>query len=82
MTPGTYTIDQLAVLFQRSSATMRGYIDRLMDEHAFPARLPCFENLWSKAAVDRWLEANGQPQLPEAAGDGPASLARKYGAAA
>jgi hypothetical protein len=57
----TYTIEQLAVLFQRSSATMRGYIEQLQKEHRFPARLPCFDNLWSKPAVDRWFASNGQP---------------------
>lgn len=54
----TYTFDQLAVLFQRSAATLRGHIDTLEREHNFPARLPCLDNLWSKPAVDRWFDNN------------------------
>jgi hypothetical protein len=58
----TYTIDQLAVLFQRSASTLRGYLDDLEGQHGFPPKLPCFDNLWSKPAVDRWIEGNGQPE--------------------
>ena len=79
----TYTFDQLAVLFQRSAATLRGHIDTLEREHNFPARLPCLDNLWSKPAVDRWFENNGhQPVAPLIATNtapGDASLAMKYG---
>lgn len=56
----TYTIDQLAVLFQRSAATLRNYLEQLQAEHGFPPKLPCFDNLWSKPAVDRWIENNGR----------------------
>ena len=82
----TYTIDQLAVLFQRSSATMRSYIDTLQEKHGFPAKLPCFDNLWSRPAVDRWIEGNGQaatPQLPVDPWQAEirSALTAKYGAA-
>lgn len=78
---GTYTLDQLAVVFQRSSATLRGYLDELRDKHGFPERLPCFENMWSKPAVDRWLENNGRAEAGDAPGAEaqPSRLARKYG---
>ncbi len=80
----TYTIDQLAVLFQRSSATMRGYIEQLQKEHRFPTKLPCFDNLWSRPAVDRWFETNGETNLVPPAGSphldkAIAALNGKYG---
>jgi len=81
----TYTIDQLAVLFQRSASTLRGYLDDLETQHGFPPKLPCFDNLWSKPAVDRWIEGNGQAaavHVPLVAPNGTAidpHLAAKYG---
>jgi len=82
----TYTIDQLAVLFQRSSATMRGYIEQLQKEHRFPTKLPCFDNLWSKPAVDRWFETNGETDFAPPVGSANLDRARaalnsKYGEA-
>jgi hypothetical protein len=58
----TYTLDQLAVLFQRSASTLRDHLVTLQKMHAFPERLPCFDNLWSRPAVDRWFEMNGRPE--------------------
>lgn len=85
MSPGTYTIDQLAVLFQRSASTLRGYLDELTSEHGFPRRLPCFDNLWSKPAVDRWLDGGPQLRIEPVAAD-PSDLRdaieRRYGSAA
>jgi hypothetical protein len=72
----TYTIDQLAVLFQRSASTLRPLLDRLAAEHGFPSRLPMFENLWSKPAVDRWFEQQGQPAPVAETAD---TLLQRYG---
>lgn len=77
----TYTMDQLAVLFQRSSATLRQHLDLLSKNHHFPERLPLFDGLWSRPAVDAWFAANGKPgggapDLPPATGG--AVLAFRY----
>jgi hypothetical protein len=78
----TYTMDQLAVAFQRSSATLRQHLDMLSKTHGFPERLPLFDGLWSRPAVDAWFAANGKPQaasdLSPATG-APPELAYRYG---
>ena len=75
-TPLTYTFDQLAVALQKSASTLRQHLVKLESDHHFPPRLPVLENLWSRPAVDRWIEMNGQP-APVATGTDP--LVVRYG---
>ncbi len=50
----TYTIDQLATMFQRDAVAMRRLLPKLLAA-GFPPRLPGCQ-LYSQPAVDAWFE--------------------------
>lgn len=60
----TYTLPQLAALFQRHPKRVLELLPELQNSHGFPRRLPALRNVWSKPAVDRWFEMNGEAAKP------------------
>ena len=77
VTPLTYTMADMRILFQTAKdESLRNLLAR-MQAHGFPPRLPHTPGshaLWSKPAVDQWLQNWGQPIPNRHPGDVPADV--------
>ena len=82
----TYTIKQLAELFNITARTIQNKLPALYDE-GFPRKLPGAK-VWSRPQVDLWITTNGNTSaLPDNAtkaeflNSATANLDREYGVA-
>lgn len=58
------TAEQVAILLNCAESTFRAKRLDLERQHNFPPKMPgC--NGWSKPAISRWIETNGETYLPK-----------------
>ncbi len=58
-TKPTYSLDELAAVLGRTPGYLRSGGRKRLEARGFPPPLPGLGLLWSRAAVDGWIAANG-----------------------